>query len=76
MNGLSSGKRIVGVPLHYDTAALPMPSLENPSGSPCKDYKQLRQDWFRLYLLPDRTDGTSAGCVPVRSARGLVAAFR
>ena len=38
-----------------------------------KDYKQLRQDWFRLYLLPTALMALQRAIFPVRSARGLVA---
>ena len=51
-----------------------MPSLENPLvAARVKDYKQLRQDWFRLYLLPAALMALQRAVFPVRSARGLVA---
>ena len=65
---------IVVVPRCIVIATLPMPSLENPLvAARVKDYKQLRQDWFRLYLLPTALMALQRAVFPVRSARGLVA---
>jgi len=65
---------IVSVPRCIVIATLPMPSLENPLvAARVKDYKQLRQDWFRLYLLPTALMALQRAVFPVRSARGLVA---
>ena len=65
---------IVAVPRCIVIATLPMPSLENPLvAARVKDYKQLRQDWFRLYLLPTALMALQRAVFSVRSARGLVA---
>ena len=64
----------VSAPRCIVIATLPMPSLENPLvAARVKDYKQLRQDWFRLYLLPTALMALQRAVFPVRSARGLVA---
>jgi ATP-dependent DNA helicase DinG len=55
-------------------ATLPMPSLEDPIvAARVRDYKRLRQDWFRLYLLPTALMALQRAIFPVRSSRGLVA---
>jgi ATP-dependent DNA helicase DinG len=55
-------------------ATLPMPSLEDPIvAARVRDYKRLRQDWFRLYLLPTALMALQRATFPVRSSRGLVA---
>ncbi len=64
----------VPVPSCIVIATLPMPSLEDPLvAARVKDYKKLRQDWFRLYLLPTALMAIQRAVFPVRSARGLVA---
>ena len=55
-------------------ATLPMPSLEHPLVSTrVQHYKSIRQDWFRLYLLPTALMDLSRAILPVRESRGLVA---
>lgn len=55
-------------------ATLPMPSLEHPLVSArVQHYKSIRQDWFRLYLLPIALMDLSRAILPVRESRGLVA---
>jgi ATP-dependent DNA helicase DinG len=61
-------------------ATLPMPSLEDPIvAARVRDYKRLRQDWFRLYLLPSALMALQRAVFPVRwstgasSSPGLVA---
>lgn len=55
-------------------ATLPMPSLEHPLVSArVQHYKSLRQDWFRLYLLPTALMDLSRAILSVRESRGLVA---
>jgi ATP-dependent DNA helicase DinG len=55
-------------------ATLPMPSLEDPIvAARVRDYKRMRQDWFRLYLLPTALMALQRAIFPVRSSRGLVA---
>lgn len=53
---------------------LPIPSLENPRvAGRVAFYKRLRQDWFRLYLLPEALRQLQLAIAPVRSAQGTVA---
>ncbi len=55
-------------------ATLPIPSLENPLvAGRVAHYKQLRQDWFRLYLLPEALNTLQRAIAPVRSQQGVVA---
>ena len=36
-------------------------------------YKRLRQDWFRLYLLPEALNELQRAIAPVRNTQGIVA---
>ncbi len=55
-------------------ATLPIPSLENPLvAGRVTYYKQLRQDWFRLYLLPEALSELQRAIAPVRYHQGVVA---
>ena len=55
-------------------ATLPLPSLENPLvAGRVAYYKQLRQDWFRLYLLPTALMELQRAIAPVRANQGTVA---
>lgn len=55
-------------------ATLPIPSLENPLvAGKVAYYKQLRQDWFRLYLLPEALSELQRAIAPVRESQGVVA---
>lgn len=55
-------------------ATLPIPSLENPLVAGRVAYhKQLRQDWFRLYLLPTALAELQRAIAPVRDHQGVVA---
>ena len=55
-------------------ATLPIPSLENPLvAGRVAYYKQRRQDWFRLYLLPTALSILQRAIAPVRHAQGIVA---
>jgi len=55
-------------------ATLPIPSLENPLvAGRVADYKQQRQDWFRLYLLPAALNVLQRAIAPVRTTQGVVA---
>lgn len=57
-------------------ATLPIPSLENPLvAAKVAFYKQQRQDWFRLYLLPTGLRTLHRAIAPMRSAQGVVAIF-
>lgn len=55
-------------------ATLPIPSLENPlvSGR-VAHYKRLRQNWFRLYLLPETLSELQRAIAPMRESQGVVA---
>jgi ATP-dependent DNA helicase DinG len=55
-------------------ATLPIPSLENPLvAGRVAYYKRLRQDWFRLYLLPEALGELQRAIAPVRDSQGIVA---
>jgi ATP-dependent DNA helicase DinG len=55
-------------------ATLPIPSLEHPLvAGRVAYYKQLRQDWFRLYLLPSALRELQRAIAPVRESQGVVA---
>jgi ATP-dependent DNA helicase DinG len=57
-------------------ATLPIPSLEHPvvSGRVAY-YKQLRQDWFRSYLLPTALNELQQAIAPMRTHSGITALF-
>jgi ATP-dependent DNA helicase DinG len=54
---------------------LPIPSLEDPLvAGRVSYYKHLRQDWFRLFLLPEALSQLQRAIAPVRNAhQGVVA---
>lgn len=55
-------------------ATLPLPSLENPLvAGRVAYYKQRRQDWFRLYLLPSALNTLQRAIAPLRHTQGVVA---
>lgn len=55
-------------------ATLPLPSLEDPLvAGRVAHYKRSRQDWFRLYLLPEALSELQRAIAPVREAQGVVA---
>lgn len=55
-------------------ATLPLPSLENPLvAGRVADYKQRRQDWFRLYLLPEALKELQRATATVREHQGVIA---
>lgn len=55
-------------------ATLPIPSLESPLvAGRVAYYKQTRQDWFRLYLLPQALSELQRAIAPVRESQGIVA---
>jgi ATP-dependent DNA helicase DinG len=57
-------------------ATLPIPSLEDPLvAAKVSSYKQQRQDWFRLYLLPTGLRILHRAIAPTRSSQGIVAIF-
>jgi ATP-dependent DNA helicase DinG len=55
-------------------ATLPLPSLEDPLvAGRVAAYKRGRQDWFRLYLLPEALSELQRAIAPVRESQGVVA---
>ncbi len=55
-------------------ATLPIPSLEDPRvAGRVRHYKQQRQDWFRLYLLPEALSELQRAIAPMRESQGVVA---
>jgi ATP-dependent DNA helicase DinG len=55
-------------------ATLPIPSLEDPLvAGRVNYYKQLRQDWFRLYLLPETLSEMQRAIAPIRESQGVLA---
>jgi ATP-dependent DNA helicase DinG len=55
---------------------LPIPSLEDPLvAAKVSLYKQQKQDWFRLYLLPAGLRILHRAIDPIRSSQGIVAIF-
>jgi ATP-dependent DNA helicase DinG len=57
-------------------ATLPFPSLENPKvAGRVAYYKQQRQDWFRLYLLPEALKTLQQVIAPLRLEPSLLALF-
>jgi ATP-dependent DNA helicase DinG len=57
-------------------ATLPIPSLEDPLvAAKVSFYKQQKQDWFRLYLLPTGLRILHRAIAPMRASQGIVAIF-
>lgn len=55
-------------------ATLPIPSVESPVvAGRVAYYKQKRQDWFRLYLLPAALRELQRAIAPVRESQGVLA---
>ena len=55
-------------------ATLPIPSLEDPRvAGRVAYYKRRRQDWFRLYLLPQTLRMLQDAIAPAREQKGVVA---
>jgi ATP-dependent DNA helicase DinG len=55
---------------------LPIPSLEDPLvAAKVSFYKQQKQDWFRLYLLPTGLRILHRAIDPMRTSQGIVAIF-
>jgi ATP-dependent DNA helicase DinG len=55
---------------------LPIPSLEDPLvAAKVSFYKQQKQDWFRLYLLPTGLRTLHRSIDPMRTSQGIVAIF-
>lgn len=67
-------QNVLPAPQLLAIATLPIPSLENPLvAGRVAHYKQLRQDWFRLYLLPEALSELQRAISPVRESQGVVA---
>lgn len=67
-------QRVLPAPHLLAIATLPIPSLENPLvAGRVAYYKRLRQDWFRLYLLPMAISELQRAIAPVRERQGVVA---
>ncbi len=65
---------VIPAPALLVITTLPIPSLENPLvASRVAYYKQQRQDWFRLYLLPTALSELQRAIAPVRESQGVVA---
>ncbi len=57
-------------------ATLPIPSLEDPLvAAKVSFYKQQKQDWFRLYLLPTGLRILHRAIDPIRCSQGMLAIF-
>ncbi|MGB5632528.1 MAG: helicase C-terminal domain-containing protein [Waterburya sp.] len=62
------------IPYLLIIATLPIPSLENPLvANLVTYYKNQRQDWFRLYLLPAALKTLEQTVVPLRESQSIVA---
>ncbi|MDR9404249.1 MAG: helicase C-terminal domain-containing protein, partial [Halothece sp. Uz-M2-17] len=62
------------VPKLLIMTTIPLPSLENPVvAGQTAYYKQKRQDWFRLYLLPTALRELQRAVVPLRDYQGMIA---
>ncbi|MGI0489243.1 ATP-dependent DNA helicase [Pantanalinema rosaneae CENA516] len=67
-------QRVLPAPHLLAIATLPIPSLEHPLvAGRVAHYKRLRQDWFRLYLLPTALSELQRAIAPVRERQGVVA---
>lgn len=67
-------QRVLPAPHLLAIATLPIPSLENPLvAGRVAYYKRLRQDWFRLYLLPTAVSELQRAIAPVRERQGVIA---
>ncbi|MGK7912181.1 MAG: hypothetical protein AB4050_11990 [Synechococcus sp.] len=69
-------KTQLAMPALLAIATLPFPSVEDPLVAGRVSYlKQLRQDWFRDYLLPIAASHLQRAMSPLRGTDGLVAIF-
>ncbi len=67
-------QRVLPTPQLLVITTLPIPSLEHPIvAGRVGYYKKLRQDWFRLYLLPIALATLQRSIGPVRDSQGVVA---
>ena len=69
-------KTQLATPALLAIATLPFPSVEDPLVAGRVNYlKQLRQDWFRDYLLPIAASHLQRAVSPLRGTDGLVTIF-
>ena len=67
-------QEVLPIPRLLIIATLPIPSLENPLvANLVTYYKDRRQDWFRLYLLPSALKTLEQTTVPLRESQSIVA---
>lgn len=67
-------QELLPIPNLLIIATLPIPSLENPLvANLVAHYKNQRQDWFRLYLLPSALKTLEQTVVPLRESQSIVA---
>lgn len=67
-------QELLPIPELLIIATLPIPSLENPLvANLVTYYKNQRQDWFRLYLLPTALRTLEQTIVPLRESQSIVA---
>lgn len=64
----------LAIPRLLIIATLPIPSLENPLvANRVNYYKNQRQDWFRVYLLPTALKILEQTVVPLRESQSIIA---
>jgi ATP-dependent DNA helicase DinG len=69
-------QELLPIPRLLIITTLPIPSLENPLvANLVTYYKNQRQDWFRLYLLPSALKTLEQTIVPLRESQSIVALF-
>ena len=67
-------QNVLPAPQLLAIATLPLPSLEDPLvAARVAHYKNQRQDWFRMYLLPEAVSELQRAIAPVRESQGVVA---
>ena len=67
-------QEVLPIPRLLIIATLPIPSLENPLvANLVTYYKDRRQDWFRLYLLPSALKTLEQTTVPLRESQSIIA---
>jgi ATP-dependent DNA helicase DinG len=67
-------QRVLPTPQLLVVTTLPIPSLEHPIvAGRVGYYKKMRQDWFRLYLLPTALATLQRSITSIRDTQGVVA---
>lgn len=67
-------QQALAIPQLLIMTTIPLPSLENPVvAGQVAYYKQKRQDWFRLYLLPTALRELQRAVEPLRETQGVTA---